>query len=246
LSIAPGGARSGKRAMRVVVLVDCHGLYLSALGAALAAILTDHHILVARSLACARHNFRPDGKPELALIDMTTPDVSWEILRLLRQQYPKTRLVAMSHNSNRIDALRALEIGLSGFISKSQSDEEIFGAVTDVLSGRIYVPPTVIHLDEAESPSVALRAPELNANKLTPRQRAILPLIAQGMSNKEIARALKIAVGTTKIHASSLLRILGVRNRTEAAVIARNFILDEQGPDSASVELVENGTRWKR
>jgi DNA-binding NarL/FixJ family response regulator len=236
--------------MRVVVLVDCHGLYLSALGATLAAILTDHHILVARSLACARHNFRPDGKPELALIDMTTPDVSWETLRLLRQQYPKTRLVAMSHSSNRIDALRALEHGLSGFISKSQSDEEIFGAITDVLSGRIYVPPNVIHLDEAESPSVGVMCPpstpELNANKLTPRQRAILPLIAQGMSNKEIARALKIAVGTTKIHASSLLRILGVRNRTEAAVLARNFILYEKRANLASAELVENGTRWKR
>jgi DNA-binding NarL/FixJ family response regulator len=239
--------------MSVVVLVDGHGLYLNALGAALAAILTDHHIVVARSLACAHHNFKPDGKPELALIDMTTPDVSWEILRLLRQQYPKTRLVAMSSSSNRIDALRALENGLSGFISKSQSDEEIFGAITDVLSGRIYVPPNAIHLDEAECPSVGVmcppstpRAPELNANKLTPRQRAILPLIAQGMSNKEIARALKIAVGTTKIHASSLLRILGVRNRTEAAVIARNFILYDKEADSASVELVENGTRWRR
>jgi DNA-binding NarL/FixJ family response regulator len=57
------------------------------------------------------------------------------------------------------------------------------------------------------------------------------------MSNKEIARALKIAVGTTKIHASSLLRILGVRNRTEAAVIARNFILSEKEANS-STELV--------
>src|SRR6476620_1294185 len=153
------GGRSGKRAMRLVVLVDCHGLYLSAFGAALAATLTDHHILVSRSLACARHNFGPDGKPELALIDMTTPDVSWEIVRMLRQQYPKTRVVAMSHGINRIDALRALENGLSGFISKSQSDEEIFGAITDVLSGRIYVPPTVIHLDEAESPSVGVMCP---------------------------------------------------------------------------------------
>jgi len=231
--------------MRTVVIVDWHGLYLSALGGALAAILSDHHVLVARSLACARHNFRSDGNPELALIDMTTPDVSWEVVRLLRQQYPKTRLVAMSHSNNRIDALRALENGLSGFISKTQSDEEIFGAITDVLSGRIYVPPTVIRFDGSEPASIAgmlqpstLHAtPELNANKLTPRQRAILPLIAQGMSNKEIARALKIAVGTTKIHASSLLRILGVRNRTEAAVIARNFILSEKEANS-SAELV--------
>ena len=173
---------------------------------------------------------------------MTTPDVSWEVVRLLRQQYPKTRLVAMSHSNNRIDALRALENGLSGFISKTQSDEEIFGAITDVLSGRIYVPPTVIRFDGSEPASIAgmlqpstLHATsELNANRLTPRQRAILPLIAQGMSNKEIARALKIAVGTTKIHASSFLRILGVRNRTEAAVIARNFILSEKEANSTT------------
>ena len=239
--------------MRVVVIVDCHGLYLNALGVALTAILSDYHIVVARSLACARHNFTPDGRPELALIDMTTPDVSWEIVRVLRQQHPKTRLVAMSHSSNRIDALRALENGLSGFISKSQSDEEILGAITDVLSGRIYVPPAVIQLDGLEltsnggmQPPSATHAPNLNANKLTPRQRAILPLIARGMSNKEIARALRIAVGTTKVHASSLLRILGVRNRTEAAFVARNFILSEKGAGSASVELVESGTRWKR
>jgi DNA-binding NarL/FixJ family response regulator len=60
--------------------------------------------------------------------------------------------------------------------------------------------------------------------KLTPRQRDVLPLLAQGMSNKEIARALKIAEATTKIHAAALCRVLGVRNRTEAAVAARQLL----------------------
>jgi DNA-binding NarL/FixJ family response regulator len=236
-----------------VVIVDCHGLYLNALSAALEATLPDHHVLVARSLASARQNFGSDGSPELALIDMTTPDVSWEVVRMLRLQYPKTRIVAMSYSTNRADAFRALENGLSGYISKTQSDEEILSAITDVLSGRIYVPPMTIQLDGSEPasiggarPSSAPHAPELSANKLTPRQRAILPLIAQGMSNKEIARALKIAVGTTKIHASSLLRILGVRNRTEAAVVAQNFIRSEKATHSSSVELVESATTGKR
>jgi DNA-binding NarL/FixJ family response regulator len=60
--------------------------------------------------------------------------------------------------------------------------------------------------------------------KLTPRQRDVLPLLAKGMSNKEIARALNIAEATTKIHAASLCRILGVRNRTEAALAARELL----------------------
>jgi DNA-binding NarL/FixJ family response regulator len=57
------------------------------------------------------------------------------------------------------------------------------------------------------------------------------------MSNKEIARALKIAEGTTKIHASGLLRVLGVRNRTEAAVVAREYTLADQSTIPTSAEL---------
>ena len=60
--------------------------------------------------------------------------------------------------------------------------------------------------------------------KLTKRQREVLPLLARGLSNKEIARALAIAEATTKIHLAALLRALGVRNRTEAAYKAANLI----------------------
>ena len=218
--------------MRTVLIVDCHGLYLTALSTALAASLSDYQVNVARSLASALREFKLDGKPELALIDMTTPDVSWEVARSLRLHYPRTRVLAMSHSQNRADVLRALEYGLSGFVSKGQSDEEILGAIRDVLSGRIYVSPSLIQIDEPDSVATGNAAKsspvppstDLKADKLTPRQRDILPLIARGMSNKEIARALKIAEGTTKIHASSLLRILGVRNRTEAAIVAQNFL----------------------
>ena len=64
-------------------------------------------------------------------------------------------------------------------------------------------------------------------DKLTPRQREVLRLLTQGMSNKEIARALKIAEATTKIHMAALLRTLGVRNRTEAAYKAGSFNITE-------------------
>ena len=67
-------------------------------------------------------------------------------------------------------------------------------------------------------------------DKLTPRQREVLALLARGMSNKEIARALRIAEGTTKIHASCVLRVLGARNRTEAAAIAKIFSVTAGSP----------------
>ncbi|MGA7453675.1 MAG: response regulator transcription factor, partial [Rhodoplanes sp.] len=65
---------------------------------------------------------------------------------------------------------------------------------------------------------------EADLSKLTKRQREVLQLLARGMSNKEIARALKIAEATTKIHMAALLRALGARNRTEAAYKAGHLV----------------------
>jgi len=226
-----------------VLVVDDHGLYRKGLSEALAAALPAHQVVVADSLEAARSEFRQDVQPELALFDLATLGVSWDALRSLHRRYPNTRFIAMSFNDGRTNVLCAMEHGLNGFISKSQSDEEIVGAVADVLSGRIYVPPMLARVDKAADQiadeealaSPALSVPQSRAGKLTPRQRDILPLIARGMSNKEIARALKIAEGTTKIHASSLLRVLWVRNRTEAAVVAQYYIPASQ--DSQHVKM---------
>jgi DNA-binding NarL/FixJ family response regulator len=185
----------------------------------------------------ARKEFDPDGALDLVLVDADDPGASFDVLHSVRQSHPRTRLAALSATTNRAAILGILESGLFGFISKSQSDEEIFSAIHDILSGRIYVPSIMSQLDETIGSISAARdrvvdtsSPDREAHpeKLTPRQRQILPLLAKGMSNKEIARVLKIAEGTTKIHASGLLRVLGVRNRTEAAVAARQYIHSDQ------------------
>jgi DNA-binding NarL/FixJ family response regulator len=116
--------------------------------------------------------------------------------------------------------MKFMGAGFHGFIHKLQSDDEWITAVNDLLSGRIYVPRWVAEGDVKKSdvlPSADIR---INRLRLTPRQREIVPLLAQGMSNKEIARHLHIAQGTTKIHTAALLRALGARNRTEAAFLA--------------------------
>jgi DNA-binding CsgD family transcriptional regulator len=132
-------------------------------------------------------------------------------------------------SDTRTDILASLAAGFHGFISKHQSDTDILAAITDILSGRIYVPSSLAS-SLAEVGNGARRAtlPTLStgadALKLTKRQREVLSLLARGRSNKEIARALEIAEATTKIHMAALLRALGVRNRTEAAFKAGNLI----------------------
>ena len=120
--------------------------------------------------------------------------------------------------------------GLHGFISKHQSDTEILTAINDILSGRVYVPCSLADAGDSRGfrwprrqGSRAFPFDRADLSKLTKRQREVLQLLARGMSNKEIARALKIAEATTKIHMAALLRALGARNRTEAAYMAGNL-----------------------
>jgi len=137
----------------------------------------------------------------------------------------------MSASNTRTDMLASLGAGFHGFISKHQPDAEILAGINDVLSGRIYVPSLVVETDDGNSlggncSSEAPLASPIDAHilKLTKRQREVLSLLARGLSNKEIARALAIAEATTKIHLAALLRALGVRNRTEAAYKAASLI----------------------
>jgi len=157
---------------------------------------------------------------------------SLDFLKLAREAAPGTRFAVISASDTRADILATLAAGFHGFISKHQSDTDILSAITEILSGRIYVPGSLADAGDCVAigrsllhreavPTLSTKADSL---KLTKRQREVLTLLARGLSNKEIARALAIAEATTKIHLAALLRALGVRNRTEAAYKAANLI----------------------
>ena len=162
------------------------------------------------------------GRSSLAALDF---------LKSARETSPSTRFAVVSASDDRTDILATLAAGFHGFISRHQSDTEILAAITDILAGRIYVPAWFAktgydhalggHFDEEALPALSTEADVL---KLTKRQREVLALLARGLSNKEIARALEIAEATTKIHMAALLRGLGVRNRTEAAFKAAKLV----------------------
>jgi DNA-binding NarL/FixJ family response regulator len=238
-----------------VLIVDGHHLYRRALRSALESLATKTQVLEADNLDSARQCL-DQGRIDLVLIDLSAPGVaSLETLRWLHKSYPQTRFAAMAASGTRSDIVRSLDAGLYGFISKSQSDEEIIAAIKDILSGRIYVPVQLTQVDgntislfggrTSDTDAEAVEA-DARLDKLTRRQRDVLPLLARGMSNKEIARALRIAESTTKIHASALLRVLGARNRTEAAAIARTLLTDAEPPirpPTSEIQLPPNSRR---
>lgn len=152
-----------------------------------------------------------------------------DFLKSAREAAPTTCFAIISACDTRTAILASLAAGFHGFISKQQSDSEILAAISDILAGRIYVPSSVAGDSDTLGDRFGKEAlPKLSTEadvlKLTKRQREVLSLLVRGLSNKEIARALAIAEATTKIHMAALVRALGVRNRTEAAYKARNFV----------------------
>ena len=183
-----------------ILIVDDHHLYRKALRSALESLVAETQVLEADSLESARKRLDPDGCIYLTLIELRAPGVvSMEALRWLHECYPKTRFAAMTALGTRADIVCSLDAGLHGFIPKSQSDNEILNAVKDMLSGRVYVPVSLtqagdrtVNASGAQIYNVGPRPARTKArlNELTRRQHEVLPLLARGMSNKEIARTL--------------------------------------------------------
>jgi DNA-binding NarL/FixJ family response regulator len=216
-----------------ILIADDHGLYRRGMRMALETMLPNSEVIEADSMDAAIARLEESNRIDLALIDLRMDgELSLNILKELRVNYPDTRFVIISASEMRSDILQSLDSGVHGFILKSQSDAAIMAAISDVLSGRIVVPSTIAEVKPAMTGDGAASFVEesshaqFEVHKLTGRQRDVLALIAKGCSNKEIARTLNIAEATTKIHVAALMRALGVRNRTEAAVRAGSWLTE--------------------
>ena len=209
------------RDMHAILLVDEHSVYRRGMRA----LIED--AALARVVESASLRSEVNGIFDLLLIDFSCIDQhSAQHLQIARARNPKMRLAVMSLSAARSDVLSCLSAGFHGYLHKTQRESDLLQAITDLLSGRIYVPQWMAERQDANVETISASL-ELESLNLTPRQREVLPLLARGMSAKEIARALNIAVGTTKIHTAALLHALGARNRTEGAFIAARIMRDE-------------------
>ncbi|MBZ9733452.1 response regulator transcription factor [Mesorhizobium sp. CA18] len=214
-----------------VVIADDHGLYRRGLSLALKAELPELEIFEAGCFDAAA-SVLAERDIHLAILDLNMPGLfNQQVLGDVLSAYPDTRFAIVSGNDSRAEILKALSIGLHGYIVKSQTDQEVVSAVREILAGRIYVPALLSrpsggpgsHAPQSARAWTHRRMGAASLSKLTSRQRDVLKLMAEGFSNKEIARDLDISEATTKIHAAAVMRELGVRNRTEAAVALQNW-----------------------
>lgn len=154
-------------------------------------------------------------QPDLVLLDVLMPILNgMEAARQIKKDCPHTKLIFITQRSDRDYLREALDAGGSGYILKQSVASEISTAIRDTLAGRYYISPTL----RASLQSTSVSAQEgggLSSQELTPRQRQVLQLIAEGKSNKEIAAVLKVSVRTIEFHKAGLFGTLGLRTTAE-------------------------------
>ena len=162
---------------------------------------------------------------DLIVLDLIMPGSNgFELLRDVCNDCMDTPVVVLSGSGDPLHMRKSLDLGAAGFVPKSAGLEVMLSALRLVLAGGIYVPPDILSRPDVP-PAIAEEniAKGLSLDELTARQQEILSFLGEGKSNKEIARQLNLSEHTIKVHVAAVLRILGVNNRTKAAMVAREF-----------------------
>jgi len=163
----------------------------------------------AEDAAGAMQAFRA-ARPDLAILDMRLPSKTGvDIITALRAEFGQVRAVMLSTYSSGHEISAAMQAGASAYVLKSMPLPRLLETIRRVHSGEVVCLPEIAR-------SMANR----NASSLSKREMEILVLMANGLSNKEIAAKLDIVSGTVKLHVSNILAKLGVLDRTQAVLLA--------------------------
>lgn len=186
-----------------------------------------------------------DPEKDLVLLDLKMPGMNMEGFTKLHEKYPDILVALMSGVAEEADVRDAFERGAAGYFPKTMSGKSMVQAIKLVMTGERFLPldhnsnsimPSYFSDPESErkisgfEPMYSgMKEAQDNysvhngADKLTPREKDVLQYLAQGSSNKEIANGLDLQVVTVKLHVRGICRKLNAKNRTQAALMAREY-----------------------
>jgi len=155
-------------------------------------------------------------KPDILVLDLMMPGLSGlEALRILRERSPRTRIVILSMYSSSAFIAQALQNGAIGYVLKGYPEEHLVRSVREAAAGRRFPSPPVAEIAinaYIEQSKMGTFDPH---ETLTPPQREVLQLAAEGKTNAEIAARLNISQRTVENHRATLMKRLGLQNQTE-------------------------------
>jgi DNA-binding NarL/FixJ family response regulator len=160
--------------------------------------------------------------PDIMLLDVSMPGGGVNAARQIAAAYPVVKIVMLTVSQDEEDITAALRAGARAYVLKGVAARELVDILRHVARGDVYVTPSLaagLLYEMTNAP--ASRTPSSPLDDLTDRERQILERVSVGDSNKEIGERLNLTEKTVKHHVSNILQKLQVRNRVEAALLAR-------------------------
>ena len=199
-----------------IIIADDHPLFRGALRQAVTGLEGDNSIIEAGDFEAAKAAAENQPDADLMLLDLAMPGVSgFSGLMSLRAEFTSLPIVIVSASDDPATMRRAIELGASGFISKSSGLEDMRAGIRAVLEGDVWIPASC-QSGQDHDPDMADLINRLRT--LTPQQNRVLGMLGEGLLNKQIAYELSVSEATIKAHVSAILLKLKVDSRTQAVI----------------------------
>ena len=214
-----------------ILVADDHELFLQGLELFLNTKYPQADIVAAHNYTEIFNIIEKYSDFDLILTDLAMPGDVWNnAIKKIHEKLPETPIIILSAVFDKEIVQKTIELGVSGYLSKTSSHDEIMKALDLVLSGGVWLPQEFLQTQQLDSITEAdkLLQELMHENQkksntiphLTPRQKDVLEGAAAGKSNKIIAYELGMTEGTVKLHMTAILKLLGVYNRTAAVLEA--------------------------
>lgn len=229
-------------------------------------LIVDDHALVRRGIAHVVRECFEEAKPieaesaaealkvmekdaaDIALVDVRMPELNGlQLLRDLKHQWPDVPVIMLTTYEDPEYVRQSLSEGAAGYLLKDATPEDLGQAIRVALSGggNVLSPKVIQNLfEEAQAQGASDRGRRPEAS-LTQRETDILALLAEGLSNRDIARQLYLSEKTVKAHLAAIFRKLGVSNRTQAAMMAVSMGVGPRMPLPAGDAAGAGGTHGR-
>lgn len=157
--------------------------------------------------------------PQILLLDIDMPKMNGlEVLKKIKKEKMDVKVIILTVHNEIEYLLKAVEIGIDGYILKDSDSAELREAIFTVISGESYIQPSMLPM--LESKIIQKNTDQAKIDLLTRRELEVLKLLSVGLYNKEIGEKLEISERTVKNHISSIFRKINVTDRTQAAVFS--------------------------
>ncbi len=230
-----------------ILIADDHELFLKGLEFILKENLSSPQIKTAQNYTKIFNILETNEDFDLIITDLAMPGANWlQALTKIHSLKSETPIIIISAVFDKEILQQTLDIGVSGYIPKTASNNLIISAINLVLAGGVYIPHELLYTAPSNTPDnktvqkeyiAPLKVLEKFAESssdapqkgLTERQIEIVQCIAEGLSNKQIAYKLNLTEGTIKVHITVILKVLNVKNRTSAVIeaVKRGYITDK-------------------